>query len=283
MKKYQPLVLQKLDIRIPTIHVRQLALHRHLPETTDVQPHEHKFSQCLLYLSGRGTQAIGARSYPVETGTTVFLPPGVRHAFRREANRRPICLVLDFDWRGARSRPAHVTPLPATALHDVRRQLARLVHQQRQRATTSASPAFQISALILRLLDALLTGVVVPQPSQTEFQSPLARRLHGLLAATETAAIPLGKIAHQAGYQHDYLNRLLKQHDGLTLGQMRALKLVARAKQLLSQMNSISEVAGAVGFNDPNYFSRWFRKHTGMTPGRWRAFLQKQIAFKPAA
>ena len=267
MKKYQPLVLQKLDIRLPGVHVRQLALHRHLPETTAVQPHVHHYSQCLLYLSGRGRQEINGRAYPVTTGTTVFLPPGCRHAFRREANRRPICLVLDFDWRGARLKPARVAMLPTATLHEVRSQLARLAHQQRQRG---AGPALQISALILSLLDALLTGVAEPQSRQQQFQSPVARKLHGLLAAPETAALSLRKLAQHAGYQQDYLNRLLKQHDGLTLGQMRARKLVTRAQELLPRLDSIADVAEAVGFSDPNYFARWFRKHTGMSPKRWR-------------
>lgn len=268
MKKYHPLVLQKLDVHIPGIHVRQMALHRHLTETAAVDPHAHKFSQCLLYLSGHGTQEIDGRVYPVATGTAVFLPPGVRHAFRREANRPPICLVLDFDWRGARSKPAQVAQLPTATLHEVRQQLARLAHQQKLQHT---GPAFQISALILSLLDALLTGLVIARPDRREFHSPAARKLHGLLAAPGGASIPLSKLADQAGYQHDYLNRLLKQHDGLTMGQIRARKLVARAQQLLPQAASITEVASAVGFSDPNYFSRWFRKHTGISPGRWRS------------
>jgi len=73
-----------------------------------------------------------------------------------------------------------------------------------------------------------------------------------------------------AGYQHDYLNRLLKEHEGLTLGQLRAHKLLARVQRLLRQAGSIAEVAEAVGFDDPNYFARWFRKQTGLSPSRWR-------------
>lgn len=266
MKKYQPLVLQKLDIGIPGIHVRQLALHRHLPETVAVEPHHHKFAQSLLYLSGQGAQEISGRSYPVETGTGVFLPPGVRHAFRRAANRRPICLVVDFDWRGARSKPAHVAPLPTATLHEIRQQLSRIAHCQRQAA---AGPPLRISALILGLLDLLLGEMVIPRTGLAEFQSPVARKLHGLLAAPGAAAVPIHKLAAQAGYQHDYLNRLLKHHDGLTLGQMRARKLMARAQELLPQADSIAAVALELGFSDPNYFARWFRKHAGVTPSDW--------------
>ena len=33
----------------------------------------------------------------------------------------------------------------------------------------------------------------------------------------------------------------------------------------------ISEIGWMCGFQDPNYFARWFRKKTGQTPSQWRA------------
>jgi AraC-like DNA-binding protein len=267
MKTYQPLVLQKLDIRIPHLHVRRLAVHRHLPETTDVKPHGHSFAQCLLYLSGRGIQEIAGRTHPIETGSAVFLPPGMNHAFHREANRRPICMVLDFDWRGSGARPAQVLPVPTGRLHELRQLLARLVGLQRQ---PGPAPSIQMSAVILTILEHLLTATVFHEIAPSGFQSPVARKLDRLLSAPETASEPLGALASKAGYQPDYLNRLLKQHDGLTLGQLRARKRLAHAQQLLRQSGSIAEVATAVGYGDPNYFARWFRKQTGRTPSRWR-------------
>jgi AraC-like DNA-binding protein len=99
----------------------------------------------------------------------------------------------------------------------------------------------------------------------------VANKLNQLFSARETAALPLDQIAQRVGYQHDYLNRLLKQHDGLTLGQLRARQLLTRSQQLLRGRQSVGDVAEALGFNDPNYFSRWFRKHTGQTPTQWRA------------
>lgn len=267
MKDYQPLVLQKLDIRVPDIHVRQLALHRHLPETTNIKPHSHAFCQCLLYLSGRGEQHVSGDIHQIETGTAVFLPPQIRHAFHRAANRRPICLVLDFEWAGTNRGSARVSPLPAAILSEVRQQLARIAHRPRRQDPT---PPIRLSAMILGLLDSLLTELVLPRSTLASFHSPVARKLERLLAAPDAATISLKSLAHRAGYQHDYLNRVLKQHDGLTLGQLRARKLLARSQQLLRQTDSVADVAEVIGFGDPNYFARWFRKHTGLSPTRWR-------------
>jgi AraC-like DNA-binding protein len=196
-----------------------------------------------------------------------FLPPRVQHAFRRQANRRPVCLVLDFDWRGAQSRSVRVTRLPENDLHAAREQIARIAHCQRQSAS---EPPLHVSALILALLEMLLGATVIPRQTQSRAQSALARKLHLLFTSPDAASLPLNQLARLAGYQHDYLNRLLKQDEGLTLGQMRAHHLLAEAQRRLPQAGSIADVAEALGFSDPNYFARWFRKHTGVSPTQWR-------------
>jgi two-component system response regulator YesN len=45
-----------------------------------------------------------------------------------------------------------------------------------------------------------------------------------------------------------------------------------KAKQLLLQSTlAVSEVAFAVGYTDPNYFSEAFRKYEGVSPSEYKA------------
>ena len=267
MKTYQPLVLQKLDIRVPGNHIRQIALHRHLPETTDVQPHRHPFTQCLLYLSGQGRQIIGNGSSPIRTGAAVLLPPGVEHAFHREANRRPICLVIDFKQRGASIKHPAVAYVPLTVLHEVGQLLAAISRLERQ---SGGGYSLQLCALVLNLLDLCLSSLGLLEPRKRIAASPICRKVEKLLSLPGSATLPPGELARRAGYHRDYLNRQLKKDCGLTLGQLRSELLVKRAQQFLQAMKTIAEVSTALGFDDPNYFSRWFRKQTGLTPNLWR-------------
>ena len=50
---------------------------------------------------------------------------------------------------------------------------------------------------------------------------------------------------------------------------------ITAAKQLLSAGDeSIGIISGQVGYGDPNYFSRVFRRETGLTPREYRLQLK---------
>ena len=56
---------------------------------------------------------------------------------------------------------------------------------------------------------------------------------------------------------------------GLTLIQQRDAIRLDRAKRLIRQGLPIATVAARAGFDDSNYFSRWFKRHTGMPPSHY--------------
>jgi AraC family transcriptional regulator, transcriptional activator of pobA len=266
MRLYQPLILQKLHIRVPGFHIRQFALHKHLPETTDIQLHQHAFSQLLLYLSGQGVQRIEGHSFKIRAGSLVFLPPGVEHAFHREANRRPVALALDFDWKGATGQKPRVSSLSSATLRDARQIISRISHLHTgQMGESSIHVSVEILKLMALLAHAL--GLVTPAKAQS---SPVIRKVEMLLNAPDCANASLRTLAQRSGHQQDHLNRLLKRQSGLTLGQLKSRNLLQKAQKLLRQPSLISDVSGVLGFNDPNYFSRWFRKQTNVSPRAWR-------------
>ncbi len=68
-----------------------------------------------------------------------------------------------------------------------------------------------------------------------------------------------------------------KFSNGKTMTQLISLRRINAAKKLLISSNCpISDVAGAVGFSDYNYFTRVFKANTGMSP---RAFRKNYEAF----
>ena len=67
------------------------------------------------------------------------------------------------------------------------------------------------------------------------------------------------------------LHRKLKSLTGLSPGEfIRNIRLKHAAQMLANNIGNISEIAFAVGFNDPKYFSRCFKVEFGMTPREYQ-------------
>jgi AraC-like DNA-binding protein len=68
-----------------------------------------------------------------------------------------------------------------------------------------------------------------------------------------------------------YLSDLLKKETGYSLKDQVNNFIVEKAKTLLlSESDSVSEIAYSLGFNYPHYFSRLFKSKTNMTPQQFR-------------
>ena len=52
--------------------------------------------------------------------------------------------------------------------------------------------------------------------------------------------------------------------------------LINRAKSLMVGGMTVSQVAEELGFEYPQHFTRYFKKHEGMTPSRYVALMRKQ-------
>ena len=81
--------------------------------------------------------------------------------------------------------------------------------------------------------------------------------------------------AEAAGISENYLSRLVKKSTGRSVGAWIDIVRIQRAKHLLATSAlSVIDVAAAVGIEDQSYFSRLFKKETGMTPSSFRKQMQ---------
>ena len=276
MRNYRPLFLQNLDVRLPGMRVRRLRLNRHLPDVDSLARHSHGFSQILCYLSGKGMLHLDEGAVSIAPGSVVFLPPKAEHSFQEVPGRRPLCLVVDFEWRGSSRRPTLIQRLTQSNAFLIRQALAELTRLQNH---DDASNRLIVASLVLRILDGALRGLgfVTEQKPRT---SPLQRRIDAFLDQSEEALPEVTELARALGYNADHLNRIFKTATGQTLREYRDSRLVAKAKRYLVTTSRVQEVCDAIGFEDPNYFSRWFRRQTGDSP---LAYKRSAIASPRAA
>lgn len=83
-------------------------------------------------------------------------------------------------------------------------------------------------------------------------------------------------ISKEFQVNYDYLNRIFKKYTGSSIGRYLARYRVDKAKELLvsSDLN-FYEIGSRVGYDDPHYFSKLFKKNTGMTLTQFRENAKK--------
>ena len=83
--------------------------------------------------------------------------------------------------------------------------------------------------------------------------------------------VTLHDVASHVALSNNHFCTVFSQEMGVTFTEYLTATRIARAKELLTTTSMrTSDVAYAVGYNDPHYFSYLFKKNTGMSPRDYR-------------
>ena len=83
--------------------------------------------------------------------------------------------------------------------------------------------------------------------------------------------ISLADMAERCAMDSLEFSRTFKREQGCTFREfLQRARIEAAAGRLRSSCQSVIDIAGAVGFNDPSHFTRQFRQYMGVTPSAYR-------------
>jgi len=86
--------------------------------------------------------------------------------------------------------------------------------------------------------------------------------------ASKIALIDVAKYVY---ISHSYLSKLIKIYTGHSFRHMINMARIEESVRLLENTNkNLSEIAYQTGFEDHSYFSKVFKRHTGMNPSEYR-------------
>lgn len=87
-----------------------------------------------------------------------------------------------------------------------------------------------------------------------------------------TKDITLNDLAEKYAVSISNLSGIIKRETGMTFTEHLAKRRVKKAEQLLkNEKYSVAEVGKMVGYHDYYYFTKWFKKLTGITPSKYRS------------
>ena len=121
---------------------------------------------------------------------------------------------------------------------------------------------------LTRAFDLILYSI--PSPGEAKAH-PLVNRFFELLFDRSQVLGSVSGYAERLNISPSYLNKLVRTQTRHSAMDWLEISRVNWAKSLLKDSDmSVGEVSVAVGVDDPSYFTRFFRKTTGMTPSEFR-------------
>lgn len=247
------------------------------------RPHWLAFYDILLVTRGRGGFWLDGHRIPVAPGQVLFTSPGqVRDwdvtaldglclffpaAFLEEFfNDEQFLHRLPYFHVGSDVAAIRLPPARARRLHH---SLSRM--RAELRAYREDSP---------HLLRAKLyeTLVELARDYARRYRAPASRTLHRavvdfqrLVAEHVPRRLGVTAYARDLAVSPSYLRALCRRHLGVPAKEVIQDRLeVAARRMLLFSDGSTEQIASDLGFRDPSYFARFFRRRTGASPGKFR-------------
>lgn len=103
--------------------------------------------------------------------------------------------------------------------------------------------------------------------SHVKNENLIVEKISDILHDNLCGQISLDLISSQIGYSKSYAKTLFKNATGMSIIQMFLKMKIDYAKKLISEQKySVTEISEILGFNSVHYFSRVFKKVTGIPP-----------------
>ncbi|MBO4298969.1 MAG: helix-turn-helix transcriptional regulator [Clostridia bacterium] len=251
-------VVQSVD---PAVNTNTLAVGHYHGHRAMSRPLD-----CLvMILTGSATYRTHTHTFTVRAGDVLFLSHGARYVIDVQEEYKHVW--FDFMLTRADGGANECCGIAVTDAADVERIFQRL---RRRNQDKSPSACMMRLSLVYELLAILAKEDVMDYISsnkRTRIED--ARAFIDGRVCDETFSCR--DIARPMGMSEVHFRRLFAKMYGQTPNQYLTSARMALAKEkLLRTDESIQQIARETGFGNQNYFSRAFRRETGMTPTDYR-------------
>ena len=246
----------------------------------EIRAHRHADLCQLLYVhKGRAQVEVEGQLHVLEQSAIQVIPPLCVHGFQFSPNvegfvltlAAPLVAQLQARLGGSISALQRVASYPAGKDRHYLNNLFSVLQSE----YVGAQPArdMLLQSLISVLLVWVTRQVMVRHESRQlpqrgrEYLSQFNQRVETLFREQPSVE----QLAHQVGISVAHLNSICRELAGRSALQIIHQRQLLEAKrQLIYTPMTISEVAESLGFADPAYFSRFFRRLTGTSPSAFR-------------
>lgn len=255
--------------------------------------HAHDFLLLAYFERGGGSFRIGEHQWPLRAGDVYLVAPGEVVAVGDDPGglaeaegwavyfppeglgpRAPDALLawrahpLLFPFaRGAAAGAQRLT-VSATGRRAWSERLSALARELRERRDGYREAAVAHLTLLLVDVGRLATDVAGDLTLKNE---PLLAEVFDVIEARYHEPISLKDVAAAVNLSPAHLTTTVRRKTGRTVQEWIAERRMAQARRLLVETDqTVQQIGHKVGYADPAYFARSFRRSHGTTPLRWR-------------
>ncbi|MES2514327.1 MAG: helix-turn-helix transcriptional regulator [Bacteroidota bacterium] len=254
--------------------------------------HRHTYYEILVFVEGAGTQMIDFEVQDLKPNSIHFISPGQVHALNRmkEAegyvvnftkefmllNGGNMLLLNDFAFFSRANK--HVVKIPADEFSEILVIIKQMLNKKIGSSPLKESVLAAYVNLLLIKYKALFINSSKHKQTD-ESGKELIQRFNNLLEESFIVAHNVTYYAEKLNFSPNYLSSLLKKLTGKTAGDLIQQRLLLEAKRMLLHSSiTIKEIAYLLNFNDPPYFTRFFKSNTGYTPETFRRETRRKYS-----
>jgi len=239
--------------------------------------HSHNFAELVQMVEGKAKLKLGYRSLDLTEKTPWLILPGTFHNEECKHVRSSYRLLwMVFSPVGTNLfisvyHPGEEYRIYPERLIGVTENQALLSELTRNpKASALAVDRAHIQSLLIQVLLAALSGTVKPTSTPADRRQRLVGQIRGYIEHHLYDEVSMEDLAQMARCTPNYLNTIFRRQMGQPIHQYILRCRLDAAKNMLAEGDTpVKEISYKLGFHDPLYFSRLFRKRYGISPTKY--------------
>ncbi|MFI2744645.1 AraC family transcriptional regulator [Zhouia sp. PK063] len=271
---------------LQNFYVSDLALHLKKHDKLIQKLHAHDFYVCVIFTAGTGIHVIDFKSYQIAPGRIFFLHPGQLHTWQFTLPAQGYIFFHTKDFLDLMFPPHQLNHFPfyysrqntpeltinSTELHFVLPYFKDVL--QEYHSDENLMKYNKIASLIQVIYISLSRVYVTKKNTHTTIELRHMKIVHDfeeLIYLNFRQWNTLVTYADTLGLSTKHLNRIVSSFTGKTAKTLLTEHVILQCKMaLINSDDSLTDVALKLGFNELSYFSKFFKKHEGITPLAFR-------------
>ena len=293
MKKVPVYTIQNFNTNINKNHLYINTFKNHLIEHSFIEKsHRHNFYLLVLFTHGTGTHQIDLENYHVKKGSLYMIKPGQAHGWELSNDIEGYIIFysseiynLYFGHKKIEEYPFYQSEkniseiiLNEKEIVDIEYYFKLLIQENQQKKSRKTDK-------LLNIIDIIHIEISRKFLSENNYSFQTYHHkiqvFNKLLEQYYTSEKSPSFYASKMNISLKHLNRICKELLNKTVTSLIAEKIIIESKRMLTfDSASINEIAQTLGYEDYSYFSRLFKKHTQLTPSKFRTSLKKDSSVK---